>query len=318
MNYLVTGGAGFIGSHLCECLLAQGHTLVALDNFNDYYDPRLKRRNVAPLLQNRGFTLIEADILDLERLQQIFSKHAFDAVIHLAARAGVRPSIAQPLLYEQVNVLGTMHLLELARQHEIPKFIFGSTSSVYGENRKVPFSEDDAVDNPISPYAATKKAGELICYTYHHLHGLKVSCLRFFTVYGPRQRPDMAIHKFTQLLAAGQKVPMFGDGTTKRDYTFITDIVDGVCRALERCSSYHIYNLGESRTIELRSLIDLIAQNLGMEARIERLPMQPGDVPITYADVTRAQRELGYQPSTDIEHGVRLFVEWFKEAHRLK
>jgi UDP-glucuronate 4-epimerase len=318
MNYLVTGGAGFIGSHLCERLLTQGHTLVAVDNFNDYYDPRLKRRNLEPLLPSREFTLIEADILDFERLQQIFSQHSFDAVIHLAARAGVRPSIAQPLLYEQVNVLGTMHLLELARQHEIPKFIFGSTSSVYGENRKVPFSEDDAVDNPISPYAATKKAGELICYTYHHLHGLKVSCLRFFTVYGPRQRPDMAIHKFTQLIAAGQKVPMFGDGTTKRDYTFITDIIDGVCLALEHCSGYHIYNLGESRTIELRSLIGLIAQNLGMAARIERLPMQPGDVPITYADVTRAQRELGYQPSTDIEEGVRLFVEWFKEAHHLK
>jgi UDP-glucuronate 4-epimerase len=317
MNYLVTGGAGFIGSHLCERLLALGHTLVALDNFNDYYDPRLKRRNVETLLPNRGFTLIEADILDLERLQQVFSKHAFDAVIHLAARAGVRPSIAQPLLYEQVNVLGTMHLLELARQHKIPKFIFGSTSSVYGENRKVPFSEDDPVDNPISPYADTKKAGELIAYTYHHLHGLKVSCLRFFTVYGPRQRPDMAIHKFTQLLATGRKVPMFGDGTTKRDYTFITDIIDGVCRALEHCSSYHIYNLGESRTITLRSLIDLIAQNLGVEARLERLPMQPGDVPITYAEISRARHELGYQPRIDIEQGVRLFVEWFKEAHRL-
>jgi UDP-glucuronate 4-epimerase len=318
MNYLVTGGAGFIGSHLCERLLAQGHTLVAIDNFNDYYDPRLKRRNVEPLLQNRGFALIEADILDLQRLQQIFSKHSFDAVIHLAARAGVRPSIAQPLLYEQVNVLGTMHLLEMARQHNIPKFIFGSTSSVYGENRKVPFSEDDTVDNPISPYAATKKAGELVCYTYHHLHGLSVSCLRFFTVYGPRQRPDMAIHKFTQLIAAGQKVPMFGDGTTKRDYTYITDIVDGVCLALAQCSSYHIYNLGESRTIELRSLIELLAKNLGMEVRIERLPMQPGDVPITYADISRAQRELGYQPSTDIEQGVRLFVDWFKAARRLK
>ncbi len=318
MNCLVTGGAGFIGSHLCEQLLAQGHAVVALDNFNDYYDPRLKRRNVESLLQSREFTLVEADILDLDRLKQLFSKNAFDAVIHLAARAGVRPSIAQPLLYEQVNVLGTMHLLEMARQHEVPKFIFGSTSSVYGENRKVPFSEDDAVDNPISPYAATKKAGELVCYTYHHLYGLKVSCLRFFTVYGPRQRPDMAIHKFTQLIAAGQKVPMFGDGTTKRDYTFITDIVDGVCRALEQCSSYHLYNLGESRTIELRRLIDLIAQNLGMEARIERLPLQPGDVPITCADVTRAQRELGYQPRTEVEQGVRLFVQWFKEVHHLK
>jgi UDP-glucuronate 4-epimerase len=262
--------------------------------------------------------LVEADILDLARLQRVFEQNAFDAIIHLAARAGVRPSIAQPVLYEQVNVLGTMHLLEMARQHKTPKFIFGSTSSVYGENRKVPFSEEDPVDNPISPYAATKKAGELICHTYHHLHGLKVSCLRFFTVYGPRQRPDMAIHKFTQLMATGRKVPMFGDGTTKRDYTFITDIIDGICRALQHCSSYHIYNLGESRTIELRRLIELIAKNLGVEARIERLPVQPGDVPITYADVTRAQRELGYQPRTDIESGVRLFIEWFKEIHHLK
>ncbi len=318
MNCLVTGGAGFIGSHLCEHLLAQGHTAVVIDSFNDYYDPRIKRRNVEPLLRRPGFTLIEADILDLARLQQVFGQFAFDAVIHLAARAGVRPSIAQPLLYEQVNMIGTLHLLELARVQQVPKFIFGSSSSVYGENRKVPFSEDDPVDNPISPYAATKKSGELICYTYHHLYGLPVSCLRFFTVYGPRQRPDMAIHKFTQLIATGQKVPMYGDGTTKRDYTFMTDIIDGIYRALENCSSYHIYNLGESRTIELRRLIELIAKNLGMEARIERLPMQPGDVPITYADISRAQRELGYQPRTDIEQGVRLFVEWFKEVHHLK
>jgi UDP-glucuronate 4-epimerase len=318
MNCLVTGGAGFIGSHLCEYLLAHGHIVIALDNFNDYYDPRLKRRNVEPILQHHDFTLIDGDILDLGKLQQVFGKFAFDAVIHLAARAGVRPSIAQPLLYEQVNGQGTINLLEMARLHGVPKFIFGSTSSVYGANPKVPFSEDDPVDNPISPYAATKKAAELMCYTYHHLYGLKISCLRFFTVYGPRQRPDMAIHKFTQLLATGQKVPMFGDGTTMRDYTFITDIVDGVYRALQNCSSYHLYNLGESRTIELRRLIELIAKNLGQEARIERLPMQPGDVPITYADVSRAQRELGYQPRMDVEEGVRLFVEWFKHVHQLK
>jgi UDP-glucuronate 4-epimerase len=211
-----------------------------------------------------------------------------------------------------------MHLLELAKQFEIPKFIFGSSSSVYGENRKVPFSEEDPVDNPISPYAATKKAGELIGYTYHHLYGLNVTCLRFFTVYGPRQRPDMAIHKFTQLIAAGQKVPMYGDGTTKRDYTFCADIVDGIYRAVEHCAGYHIYNLGESRTVELRTLIDLIAKNLDKEARIERLPMQPGDVPITYADISRAQRELGYRPQVDIEQGVRKFVEWFKEVHHLR
>lgn len=318
MHCLVTGGAGFIGSHLCEALLAQGHTVVALDNFNDYYDPRLKWRNLEPLTQRPGFTVVKGDILDLEKLQSLFGAHSFAAIIHLAARAGVRPSIAQPMLYEQVNIQGTMNLLEMARQHHIAKFIFGSTSSVYGENRKVPFSEDDPVDNPISPYAATKKACELICYTYHHLHGLPVTCLRFFTVYGPRQRPDMAIHKFTQLIATGQKVPMFGDGTTKRDYTYVADIIDGVCRALAHCAGYHIYNLGESQTIELHQLIALIAKNLGKEARIERLPLQPGDVPITYADVTRAQRELGYQPRVNIETGVYHFVEWFKEVHHLR
>lgn len=318
MHCLVTGGAGFIGSHLCEALLAQGHTVVALDNFNDYYDPRLKWRNLAPLAQRPGFTVVEGDILDLGKLQSLFGANSFEAIIHLAARAGVRPSIAQPMLYEQVNIQGTMNLLEMARQHQVPKFILGSTSSVYGENRKVPFSEDDPVDNPISPYAATKKACELICYTYHHLYGLPVTCLRFFTVYGPRQRPDMAIHKFTQLIATGQKVPMFGDGTTKRDYTYVADIIDGICRALERCSGYHIYNLGESQTIALHQLITLIAKNLGTEARIERLPLQPGDVPITYADVSRAQRELGYQPRVNIETGVYHFVEWFKEVHRLR
>jgi len=318
MHCLVTGGAGFIGSHLCERLLEEGHTVTALDNFNDYYDPRLKWRNIEPLRQRPGFTLAEADILDMNRLQQVFAAQSFDAILHLAARAGVRPSIAQPLLYQQVNIQGTMNLLEMARQHRLDRFIFGSTSSVYGENRKVPFSEEDPVDNPISPYAATKKACELMCYTYHHLHQLKITCLRFFTVYGPRQRPDMAIHKFTQLIATGQKVPMFGDGTTRRDYTYITDIIDGVCLALERCASYHIYNLGESQTIELRRLIELIAANLGKDARIERLPIQPGDVPITYADVSRAQRELDYQPRVKIEEGVRNFVKWFKEVHHLR
>lgn len=318
MHCLVTGGAGFIGSHLCERLLTLGHTVVALDNFNDYYNPNLKWRNIELLRRHAGFTLAEADILDRPRLQELFGAQRFDAILHLAARAGVRPSILQPLLYEQVNIQGTMNLLELAREHKIDRFIFGSTSSVYGENPKVPFSEDDPVDHPISPYAATKKACELICFTYHHLYHLKITCLRFFTVYGPRQRPDMAIHKFTQLIAAGQKVPMFGDGTTRRDYTYISDIIDGVCLALEHCMSYNLYNLGESQTIELRRLIDLIAANLNKEARIERLPIQPGDVPITYADITRAQRELGYQPRVNVEEGVRQFVEWFKEVNHLR
>lgn len=318
LKILVTGAAGFIGSHLCEFLWERGHSLVALDNFNDYYDPRIKRNNVGGLFRQPRYELIEGEILDERLLATVFEKHSFDAIIHLAARAGVRPSIAEPLLYEKVNMIGTMNLLELARHHRVPKFIFGSSSSVYGENRKVPFSEDDPVDNPISPYAATKKSGELMCYTYHHLYGIAVSCLRFFTVYGPRQRPDMAIHKFTNLIATGQKVPMYGDGSSKRDYTFVTDIIDGIWRALENCTSYHIYNLGESKTIELRGMIDLIQKNLGIEAKIEKLPMQPGDVPITYADISRAGRELGYNPHVTIASGIEKFVEWYKNVHKLE
>ncbi len=312
MKCLITGGAGFIGSHLSERLLERGFEIVNLDNFNDYYDPRIKRQNISALLQHKGYTLFEGDILDREGLQALFKQHRFDAIIHLAARAGVRPSIAQPLLYEQVNCVGTVNLLELARHTGVPKFIFGSSSSVYGENSKVPFAEEDRVDHPISLYAATKKAGELTCYTYHHLYKMKITCLRFFTVYGPRQRPDMAIHKFTKLIAAGEKVPMFGEGTSRRDYTFVSDIVDGIEKSLHACSAYHIYNLGESRTIDLRSLIHLIQECLGKKAVIEQLPLQPGDVPITYADISKARREIGYDPKVDITEGVRRFVEWFK------
>jgi len=313
MRFLVTGGAGFIGSHLCERLLEQGHEVVCLDSFNDYYDPRLKRLNVEPMLGRPGYGLAEMDILHFEDLAEVFARQKFDVVVHLAARAGVRPSIAQPLLYEKVNMEGTLNLLELSRQHRIGRFIFASSSSVYGENPKVPFSENDHVDNPISPYAATKKAGEEICYTYHHLYGLKITCLRFFTVYGPRQRPDMAISKFTKLIDAGEKVPMFGEGTSRRDYTYITDIIDGITKSIDACSSYHIYNLGESRTIELRALIRLIAEHSGKEALIESLPVQPGDVPITYADISKARREIGYNPQVDIADGVRRYVEWYKK-----
>jgi len=318
MNLLVTGAAGFIGSQLCDFLWERGHHLVALDCFNDYYDPRIKRQNIAKLFRQPRYELVEGDILDKELLAKLFQSRPFEAIIHLAARAGVRPSINHPLLYEEVNVRGTTNLLEAARQHRVAKFIFGSSSSVYGENRNAPFSEDDRVDHPISPYAATKKAGELMCHTYHHLHGMAVSCLRFFTVYGPRQRPDMAIHKFTNLIAAGQKIPMYGDGTTKRDYTYITDIVDGIWRALENCSSYHLYNLGDSQTVELRELIHLIQRNLGIEAKIERLPLQPGDVPMTFADISRARKELGYEPQITIATGIQKFVEWFKDVHQLK
>ncbi|MGH7491750.1 MAG: GDP-mannose 4,6-dehydratase [bacterium] len=315
MKCLITGGAGFIGSHLSERLLAHGYEITGLDSFNDYYDPRLKRANVEPLLGKPGYTLAEMDILDFAGLQNLFERQKFDALVHLAARAGVRPSIAQPHLYEKVNMEGTLNLLELTRRHGIGKFIFASSSSVYGENPKVPFSEDDRVDFPISPYAATKKAGEELCFTFHHLYGLKITCLRFFTVYGPRQRPDMAIDKFTKLIDAGEKVPMYGDGTSRRDYTYITDIIDGIEKSINACSSYHIYNLGESRTIELRELIHLIQESLGKKAIIEQLPAQPGDVPITYADISKARREIGYQPQVNISTGIQRFVEWYSQ-HR--
>ncbi len=316
MRILLTGGAGFIGSHLAEKLLERGDQVVCLDNFNDYYDPAVKRRNVAGVLEHPAYTLVEGDILDEKLLANVFEANTFDAIVHLAARAGVRPSIQQPLLYEQVNVRGTQLLLEQARAHEIPKFIFASSSSVYGANKKVPFSETDFVDNPVSPYAATKKAGELICYTYHHLYDISCSCLRFFTVYGPRQRPDMAIHKFTRLIDAGEPVPMFGDGSSRRDYTYIDDVLQGVIQSIDRCEGYEIYNLGESQTIALRDLISKLETLLGKKARIQKLPPQPGDVPITYADISKAREKLGYNPQFPLDEGLERFVRWFKEEKK--
>ncbi|MCH9007234.1 GDP-mannose 4,6-dehydratase [candidate division KSB1 bacterium] len=311
---LVTGGAGFIGSHLSATLLEQGCEVICLDSFNDYYDPGRKRRNVEELQRHTNYKLLEHDILDLDFLKNLFREGNFDVVVHLAARAGVRPSIQEPLLYQKVNVEGTNNLLEMSKVFGVEKFIFASSSSVYGENKKVPFCEDDLVDHPISPYAATKKAGELLCYTYHHLYKLPVTCLRFFTVYGPRQRPDMAIHKFTRGIYFGNKITMYGDGTTQRDYTFISDIIDGICRSIDNCHSYHIYNLGESQTIKLVDLITLISKCLGKQPDIDRLPMQPGDVPITYADISRPRAELGYNPEVEIEEGVGRFVKWFVET----
>ncbi len=315
MKVLVTGGAGFIGSHFCEYLLDREHEVVALDNFNDYYDPGIKRRNVESFAGRKGAEVVEGDILDADLLERLFSQHRFDAVVHLAARAGVRPSLQQPKLYERVNVQGTIEILEQAQKHGVKKIVVASSSSVYGNNKKVPFSESDSVDHPISPYAATKKACELISYTYHHLYDLDITCLRFFTVYGPRQRPDMAIHKFTALIARGEPIPMYGDGSTQRDYTYITDILDGVYKSLLHCDGYHIYNLGESRTIRLRDLIQLIEEAYGKKAEIRQLPMQPGDVQITYADISRAKSELSYNPQVDVAHGVREFVKWFKATY---
>jgi UDP-glucuronate 4-epimerase len=313
-NVLVTGGAGFIGSHLVERLLKEGGWRVCvLDDFNDFYDPSLKRANVATHAGREEFRLYEADIRDRAALEKIFGGVSFDVVVHLAARAGVRPSLAEPVLYAETNIDGTLNLLELAREHKVGQFVFGSSSSVYGENEKVPFSEDDPVTKPISPYAATKAAGELLCHTYSHLWGLRCVALRFFTVYGARQRPDLAIHKFARLISEGKPIPVFGDGTTRRDYTYVDDIIAGVRAAIDyEASAYEVINLGESRTVELRELISLLEKELGREALIDRQPLQPGDVPQTFADITKARALLGYDPQTDIAEGIRRFVEWFR------
>src|SRR5687767_4913853 len=314
-NVLVTGGAGFIGSHLVARLLAEGQWRVSVvDDFNDFYDPLVKRRNVAPHIGRGDFRLYEADIRDRAALEEVFQGERFDCIVHLAARAGVRPSLSEPVLYSETNIGGTLNLLELARAHGVRQFVFGSSSSVYGENGKVPFAEDDPVTKPISPYAATKAAGELLCHTYSHLFGVRCVALRFFTVYGARQRPDLAIHKFARLISEGRPIPVFGDGTTRRDYTFVDDIIAGVRAAMDyRASGYEVVNLGGSRTVSLAELIALLERELGREAVIERHPTQPGDVPQTYADVSKARRLLGYDPRTPIEEGIRRFVRWFKE-----
>ncbi len=312
-HLLVTGGAGFIGSHLTRRLLARGDRVTCLDDFNDFYDPRRKRGNVADFLAQPGYRLVEGDIRDAELVDGLFRDGGFDAVVHLAARAGVRPSLREPILYEEVNCIGTLHLLEAARHHGPRQFVFGSSSSVYGINRKVPFAEDDEVDQPISPYATTKRAGELLCFNYHHLYGLEVACLRFFTVYGPAQRPEMAIHKFTDLLARGEPVPLYGDGQSRRDYTYIDDIIDGVMATLELQPAFEILNLGGADTTALIDLVHWLAAELGVEPRIDWLPDQPGDVPITHADVTKASRLLGYAPKVPIREGLARFVAWYRE-----
>src|ERR1043165_8639280 len=313
-NLLITGGAGFIGSHLVDRLLATNvERITVVDDFNDFYNPSIKRDNIREHLKDLRYSIHEADIRDLAALAHVFNKSNFDCVVHLAARAGVRPSLSEPQLYTETNINGTVNLLELARQHDIKQFVFGSSSSVYGINTKVPFSEDDPIRQPISPYAATKGAGELLCHTYSLLYGLRCVCLRFFTVYGPRQRPDIAIHKFAKLLSQRKPIPVFGDGSTRRDYTYIDDIIDGVTAAIDYDrSNYEVINLGESRTVELRELISLLEKELDTHAIIERQPPQPGDVPQTFADVSKARALLNYQPKTQIEEGLRRFVEWFR------
>jgi UDP-glucuronate 4-epimerase len=312
---LITGGAGFIGSSLVDCLLAEGDwQITVVDDFNDYYDPSIKRENSRAHLRHLDYDLHEVDIRDLAALKAIFAGRRFDCIVHLAARAGVRPSLTQPLLYSETNINGTLNLLELARAHNVQQFVFGSSSSVYGINAKVPFSEEDPIRRPISPYAATKAAGELICHTYSHLYGIRCVCLRFFTVYGARQRPDLAIHKFARLISSGKPIPVFGDGLTRRDYTYIDDIIAGVRGAIDyQDSDYEVINLGESRTVELRELISLLESELDQNAVIEWQPPQPGDVPQTFADISKARALLGYDPQTQIEEGIHRFVEWFRQ-----
>jgi UDP-glucuronate 4-epimerase len=307
---LVTGAAGFIGSHLAERLLAEGRPVLALDNFDPFYDPAIKRQNVRAAQAHAGYRLVQADIRDAAALETLFAEEPIEAVIHLAARAGVRPSILDPPLYTSVNLDGTTQLLEACRRHGVRRFVFGSSSSVYGNNAKVPFAESDRVDEPISPYAATKKAGELLCHAHHVLCGVRVACLRFFTVYGPRQRPEMAIHHFARRMRAGQEIELYGDGQSARDYTYISDIVEGVLRALDRCEAYHIWNLGGSQTVTLERLVSLLAAKLGVEPRIRRLPAQPGDVERTWADVTLARRELDWSPTVELAQGLDLFLAW--------
>ncbi|MDE3018306.1 MAG: GDP-mannose 4,6-dehydratase [Nitrospirota bacterium] len=313
---LVTGGAGFIGSHVVEALLARGERVLCLDNFDSFYDPAIKRGNIRAALSNPNYKLIEGDIRDQTRVEALCEAEGVTRIFHAAARAGVRPSIKDPLLYEDVNMRGTIVLLEVARRRPLTSFVFASSSSVYGGLTTVPFSEAAALSRPISPYAATKLAGELICYTYHHLHKIPITCLRFFTVYGPRQRPEMAIHQFVRQIEDGQPVPMFGDGTSRRDFTYIDDIVQGVVAALDRPFPFEVFNLGESATIELRALIQLIERCLGKTAKIQALPDQPGDVPVTYADITKAKALLGYRPTTPVAEGVQRFADWFRTMRR--
>ncbi len=313
-NILVTGGAGFIGSHLVDKLLSEKTwNVIVVDDFNDFYSPDIKRQNVSHNLENPQYNLFETDICNQAKLREIFEATKFDVIVHLAARAGVRPSLEQPQLYVNTNINGTMNLLELAREFDVKQFVFASSSSVYGINAKIPFSEEDRIHQTISPYAATKASGEYLCHTYSHLYNIRCVCLRFFTVYGARQRPDLAIHKFSRLILNEKPIPVFGDGLTRRDYTYIDDIIQGVRAAIDYDKTiYEVFNLGESQTIELRELINLLEKNLGKNAIIDRKPMQAGDVPCTFADISKARKLLGYNPTTKIEKGIEKFVEWVK------
>jgi UDP-glucuronate 4-epimerase len=317
MRILVTGGAGFIGSHLVEKLLGAGHDVSILDDFNDYYDPQIKQENISALRSE--VAVHEVDLRDNGAVARVFQGQKFDVIAHLAARAGVRPSIENAQLYYDTNVNGTLHLLEAARRTGVERFIFASSSSVYGMSKTVPFSEDQHLTQTISPYAATKIAGEFLCSTFSHLYQMRVVALRYFTVYGPRQRPDLAIHQFTKKIEAGQSIDQFGDGTTRRDYTYIEDIIQGTMAALDYNERmFDIFNLGESETIQLKDLITAIEEALGKKAKINRLPEQPGDVPLTCADISKAKRLLGYDPRTQLNDGLPRFIEWFRQTRTVR
>jgi len=316
MNILVTGGAGFIGSHLCERLIDLGSKVICIDNFDSFYDPLVKEDNISGIADSKYFKLYRSDITNLDQIEKIFSENRIDMVIHLAARAGVRPSIQSPLLYERVNILGTMNILECCKKYKIPKLIFASSSSVYGGNKKLPFSEEDNVDHPVSPYAATKKAGELICYTYYDLYKIAIYCFRFFTVYGPRQRPEMAIHKFTRLILSGKEIEIYGDGSSSRDYTYIDDVIYGIVNSLDRLKGFEVINLGNSKTVKLIDLVKMIEDLTEKKARLRFTESQPGDVFATYADIGKAEKMLKYLPETDIKEGLIKFVKWYKEKRK--
>ncbi|MDD5622985.1 MAG: GDP-mannose 4,6-dehydratase [Actinomycetota bacterium] len=313
MNILITGGAGFIGSHLCERLIDLGLNVICVDNFDNFYNPLVKEDNISEIADSKYFRLYRSDITDPPQIEKIFSETSIDMVIHLAARAGVRPSIQNPLLYERVNIFGTMNILECCKKYNIPKLIFASSSSVYGGNKKLPFSEEDNVDHPISPYAATKKAGELICYTYYDLYKISIYCFRLFTVYGPRQRPEMAIHKFIRRILNGKEIEIYGDGSSSRDYTYIDDVISGIVNSLDGLKGFEVINLGNSKTVKLIDLVKMIEDVAGEKAHLRFMEDQLGDVFATYADIGKAEKMLKYFPETNIREGLKKFVKWYKE-----
>jgi len=316
MPVVVTGGAGFIGSHLLERLARDGVEAICLDNFDDFYSPEVKRANIAPLLEKKAISLIEADICDAQAVGDCLKRFRPEAIVHLAARPGVRQSVQVPLVYERINAFGTLTLLEEARKAGISKFLFASSSSVYGGSEKVPFSEEDTCDRPLSPYAASKKSAEAYAYSFHHLYGMRLTVLRIFTAYGPRQRPEMAIHKFARGIMEGKEVPVFGDGSSGRDYTYVDDVVEGIVSALDKGFDFEVINLGDSRVVLLRDLIRLLEEALGKKARIRREEQSSADPPLTYADIEKARRLLGYRPRVSIEEGIGKFVEWLRKNPR--